>query len=362
MIKPPLLIIIDNLAKGGAEVMLVELLPELNKFYEIILVTLSDKCEFEKQQIQYNYLYTLDFKNKLSLISCIFRLNKIIRKHRPALIHSHLVYSSLIARIACPSSTPLLYSIHGELSKSDFNKSSILAFLEKRSIRKNHSLLAVSQVVWKDYEKTIQKVNRGFVLHNYISDNYLQQEISPKNFDNLNSLKLIAVGNIKAAKNYQYLVETFTHLKDLPVTLDIYGNTNHPLYKNLQEEIDRKKLNITFKGASSNIQNQFREYDSFVMCSKNEGFGIAVIEAMACSLPVLLSDIPVMSEISRQNALFFDLDNSLSFVGLIKEILAGEHTMNELSSNGINIAKRHNKKKYVERLLSIYDELIIDSR
>lgn len=359
MAKKTLLLIIDNLGKGGAEILLVGTLRELNQKFQVVLVTLTEVCNFEKEDILCDFHYSLGFNKKSSFIPCIFRLKKIIRRHQPFLIHSHLIYSGLIARMACPSSIPLLYSIHGELSKSDFNQSKVLTFLEKKSIRKNHALLAVSNVVLEDYQKTIRSIPKSYVLHNYISDNYLKQHNSPNKHEKLTSLKLIAVGNIKEAKNYQYLVKSFILLKELPVTLDIYGNTNHSLYKELQQEIDRQKLNITFKGVNDNPQKLFPKYDLFVMSSKNEGFGISVIEAMACGLPVLLSDIPVMREISFQNALFFNLKNPLFFVDLLKKILNGEKHLNELSLNGLTISIKYNKKQYVERLFSIYDDLII---
>lgn len=358
MAKPPLLIIIDNLAKGGAEIMLVELLPELNKFYKIILVTLSEKCEFEKEEIVCEHFYSLMFKNKLSLIPSVFRLKKIIRKHKPALIHSHLIYSSLIARISSPSSTPLIYSIHGELSKSDFNNSKVLTFLEKATIRQNHSLMAVSNVVLADYEKTISKTKKSFVLHNYISDEFLNQQIESKRVNNFQTLKLIAIGNIKAAKNYEYLLNAFTHLKGYPVSLDIYGNTNHHLYKDLQNKIEDLQLNVSFRGAINDVREKLNGYDLFIMSSKNEGFGISVIEAMASGLPALLSDIPVMREITLGNALFFDLHNPENLSNIIKKVLEGNQDLSDLSTKGIQISKQYCKQKYSEKLFEIYEQLI----
>lgn len=358
MKKKTLLLIIDNLVKGGAEVLLVGILPELNQQFKVVLVTLKEDCEFPEYDVLFNTKYSLGFKNKLSLISCVFKLKQIIKKHTPDMIHSHLIYSGLITRIACPSHIPLLYSIHGELSKSDFNKSKILTFLEKATIRKNHSLMAVSNVILKDYQKTISKKPNNFVLHNYIADEYFKQPIESRNYDNLQALKIVGVGNVKAAKNYEYLLKAFAYLKEYPITLDIYGNTNHHLYRNLQDEIDQLKLKVSFKGAIHDVQENLINYDLYIMGSKNEGFGIAVIEAMACGLPALLSDIPVLRETTLGNALFFNLNNPESLADLLKEILAGKHNLSELSEKGLIISKRYSKKHYLEKLFGIYNQLI----
>lgn len=358
MRKKTLLLIIDNLSRGGAEVLLIGILPELNKKFRLILVTLTEDCEFEKEKIICDYQYCIGFTNKLAIISAIFKLKRIIKQHAPDLIHSHLIYSSLIARVACPSSVPLFYSIHGELSKSDFNQSKILTFLEKATIRKNHTLIAVSNVVLADYKKSISKKAKGFVLHNYIADRFFDQKIVSETISHAPSLRLVAVGNIKAAKNYEYLLKVFSHLKEYPVTLDIYGNTNQYLYKNLQAEIDRLALNVSFKGAIDDILENLNYYDLFIMSSKNEGFGIAVIEAMACGLPLLLSDIPVMREITSGNALFFNLENPENLSNLIKDSLAGKHNLSELIEKGLRISKRYSKTDYVENLFGIYEQFI----
>src|SRR6185312_60875 len=157
MQKPRLLLIIDTLKKGGAETLLVGILTQLNVKFEIILVTLSSDCDFNENEILCSARYNLGFKRKISLASSVFKLKKIIKKHAPVLVHSHLVYSSIVARCACWNRIPVLYSIHGELSKNDFNNSNKLTYIEKNSIRKNHSLIAVSRAALTDYKKTISR-------------------------------------------------------------------------------------------------------------------------------------------------------------------------------------------------------------
>jgi glycosyltransferase involved in cell wall biosynthesis len=357
MEKPKLLLIIDTLKKGGAEMLLVGILAQLNIKFEVILVTLSAECDFNEAYIICRHRYNLGFKRKISLATCVLKLKKIIKKHAPDLVHSHLVYSSVVARCACLHRIPVLYSIHGELSKNDFNNSKILAFLERNTIRKNHSLIAVSDAALSDYKKTISKPNKTFVLPNFIGDEYLKQSVK-RNFKPRHSLKLVSVGNFKAAKNYEYLIQSFTYLKELPVSLNIYGNINSAVYSKLQGEIDRDELKIILNGRLENVQKELLNYDLFVMSSKNEGFGMAAIEAMASGLPLLLSDLPVFHEVTFGNALFFHIKNPMSFATLIKEIFEGKYNLNQLSVKGFEIAKQYNKEKYLSNLYSIYDEIL----
>jgi L-malate glycosyltransferase len=353
-----LLLIIDNLAKGGAEVLLVGTLPELSIRYEIILVTLTEECDFNKKEIPCEKKYTLGFSYKLSIFSCVLKLKKIIKACQPSLIHSHLFYSSLIARMACPSNIPLIYSLHNEMSKDVFNNSKTLTFIEKKTIKKKHSVIAVSDGVLSDYENTIRKSNRSFVLKNFISDIYFQENIRERDFNNLQTIKLVAVGNIKNQKNYIYLIKAFEHLQNYNISLDIYGQGNEKDFKALKDEISKNKLPIILKGSSNRINELLPHYDMYVMCPKFEGFAIATVEAMALGLPLLLSDLPVLREVTFNNALFFDVENPISIVNLIKEIFGNKHDLNKLSRDGIEISKKYSKETHLKNLFTIYDSVL----
>lgn len=359
--KKTLLIVIDNLTKGGAEVMLVGLLRELNTKFSIILVTLNDKNHFPVKDVLCEKKYTLGFNNKMSIIPCVFKLKQIINAHNPSLIHSHLFYSSLIARIACPLNTPLIYTLHNEMSKSVFNNSKAFALLEKLTIKKNHGVIAVSNEVLRDYERSIKKNNCCSVLPNYISDIFFNEKRVKKDLLNLQKIKLIAVGNVKDQKNYLYLIQSFNFIKDYNVSIDIYGRGNEKDIQFLKNKVDQDNLPINFKGPANNIEEILPLYDMFVCCSKYEGFGIAPIEAMASGLPLLLSDLPVFREVTFGNALFFDIEDPLSLAFLIKEIFEGKHDVNYLSDKGISLSKKYTKNVYLDNLFILYDKMLNDS-
>ncbi|HEY5464523.1 MAG TPA: glycosyltransferase family 4 protein [Hanamia sp.] len=356
--KKTLLLLIDELGRGGAEILFMDILPELNQKYSVIAVILSDKFETDFQRMVCDKKYSLGFNGKFSIIPCLRKLKKIIKLHNPSLIHSHLFYSSLIARLACPSNTPLIYSLHNEMSKDVFNNSRILKLLEKYTIKKNHLVIAVTDEVLIDYKNTIRKNIRSFVLKNYISADFFKTKIPAKDLNQLKEIRIVAVGNIKKQKNYIYLVKAFQYLKNYSISLDIYGIEDED-FMNLNEEINRYKLSIVFKGPSDNINEVLSNYDMYVMCSLYEGFGIAVVEAMALGLPLLLSDIPVLREVTFENALFFDINNPQSFANLIEEVLEGKYNLNKLSTEGIKIAKQnYTKEIYLKNLFTIYDDIL----
>ena len=357
--KKTLLLVIDELGTGGAEILFLGILPELNQKYSVIAVILSDGLETDFERMVCDKKYLLGFKGTFSIIPCVQKLKKIIKRHNPSLVHSHLFYSSLITRLACPSNIPLIYSLHNEMSKDVFNNSKILTLLEKYTIKKNHSVIAVTDEVLIDYKNTIQKNNRSFVLKNYISSDFFQKQIPTKNLDKLKEIRIVAVGNIKKQKNYIYLVKAFQYLKNYRISLDIYGIEDED-FNNLNEEIDRYKLPIVFKGPSANINKVLPNYDIYVMPSLYEGFGIAVVEAMASGLPLLLSDLPVFHEVTFNNALFFDVKDTMSFVKLIKDIFEEKYDLNQLSLKGVEIANQnYTKEIYLKKLFAIYEKTII---
>ena len=112
-LKPTVLHIIDSLGIGGAETLLVNANIHLNG-YDHVVVYLNGTVAYG-QQLQNVSVHYLHFSGWISLIPAVLKLRKIIRQYQVKLVHSHLYYSIIIARLACPQNVPLISSYHSLL-------------------------------------------------------------------------------------------------------------------------------------------------------------------------------------------------------------------------------------------------------
>lgn len=350
MAKPAVLHIIDGLTRGGAERLLVDVINAMPGFTHH-LVSISSKLDLADQLPEGLPLTSLGFRGKKDSFSAIRKIRKYIRENKIELVHSHLALANVLARIATPRDIPLFVSLHSQNGIRLFrNRWSLPSMVERYTYAKRHSLIAVSKTVLDDYDKYVGIKGDAHVLHNFVEDKFFAA--APRNFVPGNALRMVSVGTIKAAKNYEFLVEAF---KGLPpnCSLDIYGGG--PLKESLQEKIASANVNIRLCGPRTDIASIYPEYDLFVMSSTVEGHPVALVEAMASGLPALLSDIPVLHEATGGKGLFFSLQDPAAFREKVKDIQSGSISLNEYAAHNHHLAGQSaRKEQYLQKLTDIY--------
>lgn len=355
--KKTVLYIIDSLEViGGAELMLLAPLPEIHNSYKIIVVTLYPACGIDRNFFPGDKQYCLNMRSRKDVFKAARELKRIIRDNKVDLVHSFLYWSIVVARLACGKHTSHIFSLSTMMKDHIYTHkwySRYTQLIDIITYKSNQVVIAPTREVLMDFKKSVGIKGKSRVLHNFVLDEFFDNQ-AEYNYTPTN-LKLVAVGNLKEVKNYQVLIDAFKLLDQLPVKLDIYGEG--ALRNSLQEQITENKLPITLKGSCNKIYESLRYYDAFVMSSFVEGFGISVAEAMSVGLPVLLSDIKVLREVSQNNALFFDPHSPQSFAKAINSILSGQQNLNSFSEKGKNIARENYKKeKYIGGLLSLYEQ------
>jgi glycosyltransferase involved in cell wall biosynthesis len=130
-------------------------------------------------------------------------------------------------------------------------------------------------------------------------------------------IRFISTSRLEDKNNLPSLVKLITalHKKHENITLDIYGaGSQHQALKNLIKDLNSSKY-IKLKGYIENtkLAQTLPKYNYFIRLSKQEGFGISFIEAMACGVIPIATQIGGIKDIikDKENGYFIDLNEDL---------------------------------------------------
>lgn len=347
---------IYNLGRGGAETMLVRVVKELDE-YEHIIVTIFPLNEF-KQELQCSKLICFNFTSLFQLPLAIFKFRKLVKQEQPALVHTHLFWPTIIARIAVPKRIPLLTTIHAFIASSVEYTHWHIPLLDKLTYRiRKCIIIVVAKGAMEEYFSFLKlKPYKAYVLYTFVDTarfntaTAIQKEASP-------IFRLISVGALRTQKNQEYLVEAFAKLKDQPFELHIYGEGDKK--EALQQQIDATGANVVLKGNVSNIQEIIPQYDLCTMSSTFEGFSLSVLEAMAMGMPLLLSDIKSFKEQCEDTAVYFSLDDTDDFIQQLKKLYHDKQLLTTIAAAAKERAVNNfTLTHHVNQLRAIYTEAL----
>ena len=118
--------------------------------------------------------------------------------------------------------------------------------------------------------------------------------ISTEEYSSCENKKVIAVGRLSPEKGFDYLIDSWSivNKKHPNWVLNIFGEgTEH---KALLMHIDKLGLRdcVTLCGSTEDIVSKYIDSSLFVLSSREEAFGLVIIEAEACGLPIVAFDCP----------------------------------------------------------------------
>jgi len=176
---------------------------------------------------------------------------------------------------------------------------------------------------------------------------------------------ILYVGTLQPRKNIVRLLNAFQHLEDKAIKLLIVGKKGW-LYKEFFEKIKKWKLadRILFTNfvSDGDLAALFAGAQCFVLPSLYEGFGIPVIEAMACGTPVVVSNVSSLPEVVGNAGIYVNpLESKHIAKGLTAALEMSEDQRSSLLDKGYKQIEKFSWEKCAEKIIETLENVYHDS-
>jgi glycosyltransferase involved in cell wall biosynthesis len=322
-------------------------------------------------------------KKTLGPISSVFfsfsTMLKILGKQKFDLIHGTMVPStcfllSLFNKV-CTNKIPLVLTSNGMAFKerqfcgvstaSDmalkFLSWPIQEFMDRLSIRGSSHIVAVSQEnkrnlmdSWNMVEDQISVIPPGIFTKNFRNSWHLESENT--------TFKSLYVGRLVSRKRVHLLLDL---AKILELSIPNYkliivgeGYLKEKLKKQIQLLNLEKTVSLLGNISHQRLVQLLHNSNVFLFPSVYEGFGISVLEALACGLPVVASEIPAALYAREHNAGYIvNWHESQEVAKLICSLSKDKDLNDTLSNNAFELSAKFDWSNIANNYIKVYESI-----
>ena len=329
-----LLHIVDGLKAGGAELLITHIIKALGtKHYKHYAYYYADDGPVRKRLEAYGIpVYKgkcrASIKQPIRFSATLFdqmqELISLIRRKHIQVIQSHMGPANQLAVVVGKlSGIPVLPTVHTPAAFADKRSRWDMRVYFKKAV--NHFVYRAADrvlVVSQEIKEIIQQrfglkddklllLKNGIVCDDCTSESSGFQKEFPNSAD---KLKLVSAGRLVPLKSFDILLQAIAvvinqGLNDLLLLIAGEGEERIRLERLIQEL--RLEDCVRLLGLRHDVMALMKASDIFVMPSRYEGVSLAMIEAMACGLPIIASDARGLKDCitDEQNGLLFPVDD-----------------------------------------------------
>ena len=278
----------------------IKILQELG--YEVVVASNFEGYKGELEELNVEKLDIPFTRSPISLknIKAFFKLNKYLKENKVSLIHCHTPVGGVAGRIIGKlNKIPrIIYTAHGFHFFDGAPKINWIVYypIEKTLSKFTDTLITINK---EDYEraktfytKKVEYIPGVGIDVEKIQNIKVNREQKRKELGlSMDDIVLLSVGELSSRKNHIIPIRALAKIKNKKIKYLIAGVGSLEEY--LKEEIKKLGLEDRVKllGYRNDIYELCKIADLFIFPSKQEGLPVALMEALACGLPILCSDI-----------------------------------------------------------------------
>lgn len=356
---------------GGAEKLLLMLSKEIDKKKVIIILGVfidggHKENAMWNEAIKTGLIVEPIRIKKVHGLMQVIDLVKIIRKHRPDVIHAHGYKTNIIGFfLSIIFHLPIVTTFHGWLQENTQNK--FFARLSLILIRYFNKVIAVSQQIRSGLIERGIPPQRIEIIHNIPvvlesardpKGNLLRKELGiPRD------VKIIGfVGRLEYVKGCHIFLEAASLVlsKHPNVYFLVVGDGTEK--ENLINQAEKCALGkrILFTGFRHDVASMFTLFDLYVLSSLNEGIPLTILEAMFYGIPVVATSVGGVPEVITHNinGLLVTPNDPASLAESISVSLMNcEDSENRVQQAKSLIENEYKVTTWVDKISNIYREM-----
>lgn len=342
--------IINNLGKGGAERILVDILPLYDKEkIKLSVLQLSDKYSepvyikmLQEQGISCSSLSHNSIYNPI----LILKLIKFISSGEYNVIHVHLfpaLYWVGIASRICNKKSALVFTEHSTQNKRQ-NKP-YLKYIEYFIYNSYDKILAISSKIQDNLILRIGSNDKVQLLQNGVNTSVFKQKEKYNDSFFLkefsipeNTIKLMMTARFSYPKDHKTLINCFAQLPE-NYYLILVGEGN--LKKEIEEHVLAQNMcnRVKFAGFRTDVPQLMKSVDLNILSSEYEGMSGVTLEALAAGVPFLGSNVLGINDIVPNDHFLFKTGSWTDLKLKIEQIFTQKDLRSRMIHDGVKKAE-----------------------
>jgi len=351
--------VITTIMRGGAENQLIEVVKQqVLAGFCVEIISLKGEPELADEFSRAGASVNLSIANRWIGIQLLL-LRKIIR-NQSFTIHAHLPRAEILCALIVGKSR-MFFTRHNSEPFFPGAPKFISIVLSRYVCNRSIAGIAITDGV-RNYSVSTKEISPNytlFVIHyGYTPTCRTSKNTKDKSIDipkPSDSLHLVTVGRLVKQKDQKTLISGIAELRKSgkKVSLTIIGDG--PLRSELEDLAERLEVSqfIEFLGRIQNPIDELRRFDIFVLPSIYEGFGLVLLEAMDCGLPIIAADNTCIPEVLGGAGVLFRTGDTVDLVSKIQKLFDPELRVTYSKQSTARLSE-FNPKKMSEALIDVY--------
>jgi len=303
----------------------------------------------------------------------LLALWRLLRRERPALVHTHTSKAGILGRLAARAAgvRHVVHTPHGHVFYGHFGplRSRLFLGLERIFSHLTERLVALTDGERQDYirlsvcpPQKLRRIHSGVKLRRY----------RPPDLGAVDEKRMLGIlptapvvgfiGWLLPVKGPMHLLQAMQMVwPHHPEAVLVYVGRGD-LEVNLRATALDMGLDgrVKFLGWRDDVPDILAAFDMLVLPSLNEGMGRVLVEAMAAAKPVVASDTGGIPELVRpgENGLLVPPGDATALAGAIRRLLDDPEAARRMGERGQAISRRYSLEAMGARLKSLYRECL----